>query len=493
MEKTRFLVRLVVIGWAAAFVMLSMPAASAAAPLAVAGPGASQFTLNFNNRMRGEFVDWFEAGPPADNSDYAFIANRTQLGVGGKWQWLGGFLQYQHTVLSGIPHRGVGVGGNYRGQTNSDFQEQGWLRQGWLQAELAGGPVRATAQGGRFRYLDGTEISSKDPSLDWLRKARIAERLIGPFDFTHIGRSFDGGRVALDTENINLTGFYLIPTSGGFEISAGRHMGIDLGGLSLAWKDSERFPGLQARTFWIHYDDGRPADRDVVAVDNRPAAVRGADRGRIRVETFGADMIRVQSVGPGIWDSLAWAAAQTGDWQALHQNSWAYAVETGYKLPDVPWTPWLRLAFFRSSGDDDPGDGRHGTFFQLLPTARLYAFTPFYNLMNTQDLMLQLLAKPFGVLSTRLDLHWLRVTEGRDLLYAGGGATKRDSFGFGGTPAAGAREVAYVVAWTVGYALSGNVDLQAYVSHAFGQAAVRNGFPRDHDLTYGFLEATLSF
>lgn len=468
-------------------------ARAAGSPLAIVGPGGTEIRLGVSNRLRGEFVDWFAAGAPAENSEYAFLGNRTQVGAGVRWRWLSAHLQAQHTLLADVPRRGSGVGGTYRAHTNRSFQEQVWLRQGWLQAVLDRGPVRATVQGGRFRYLDGTEIQSRNPTLDWLRKARIAERLVGPFDFTHVGRSFDGGRVALDTEQVNLSGFYLVPTSGGFEISAGRTMSVDLGGLSLGWKDSERFPGMQARAFWIHYEDRRPARGEVVAVDNRAAVARAADAGKIRVETFGADVLRVQSVGPGNWDTLLWVAGQTGAWQSLDQTSWAYAVETGYQLPDVPWQPWVRLAFFRSSGDSDPEDGRHGTFFQLLPTARLYAFTPFYNLMNSQDLMLQLLMRPFGALRTRFDLHWLRVTEGRDLLYAGGGATKSDFFGFAGTPAGGARDVAYAMNLSVGYALMENLDLQGYVSHAFGQRVVRNSFPHAHDLTYGFVEATLSF
>ncbi len=59
--------------------------------------------------------------------------------------------------------------------------------------------------------------------------------------------------------------------------------------------------------------------------------------------------------------------------------------------------------------------------------------------------------------------------------------------------AGGAHEAAYLVEITLAYALSRNVELQAYCGHAFGQAVVRNGFPRDHELTYGFLESTLTF
>jgi hypothetical protein len=113
--------------------------------------------------------------------------------------------------------------------------------------------------------------------------------------------------------------------------------------------------------------------------------------------------------------------------------------------------------------------------------------------MNNQDVMAQLIARPLAKLMTRLDFHWLRVTEGRDLLYFGGGATKRDFFGYGGSPAGGAHETAYVVELTLAYTVSRNVELQAYCGHAFGQRVVSKGFPRDRDLTYGFIEGTLTF
>jgi hypothetical protein len=464
------------------------------APLTVHGPDASAFTLSFSNRLRGEFADWFDGGGAASNSDYSYLGNRTQVGILAKWRSLSGFLQYQHTVLDHVPQHAAGIGGTYRANTKSDFQEGGWLRQGWLQGEATSGSWKLAAQGGRMRYQDGLESVSKQPVLEWLRKNRIAERLVGPFDFTHVGRSFDGGRVTAETPSFLISGFYFLPTSGGFEISGGRHMGIDLGGLSVMKKDDPSLlPGLESRMFYIHYRDHRPGDGDVVALDNRPQAVRQADQRDIEIETIGGEIVYTHALGPGAIEGLAWSAGQFGEWQSLDQRSWAYALEGGYRFADVPWNPWLRAGIFRSSGDDDADDGGHGTFFQLLPTSRIYAYTPFYNLMNNQDVMAQLIAKPLAMLIARLDFHWLRVTEGRDLLYFGGGATKRDFFGYGGTAAAGSHETAYVIELTLAYALSRNLELQTYCGHAFGQSVVKHGFPRDQELTYGFVEGTLTF
>jgi hypothetical protein len=58
--------------------------------------------------------------------------------------------------------------------------------------------------------------------------------LIGPFDYTHVGRSFDGGRVGYDTDLLNVTGFGFVPTFGGYEIDANRQLDITLA----AWRST---------------------------------------------------------------------------------------------------------------------------------------------------------------------------------------------------------------------------------------------------------------
>jgi hypothetical protein len=317
--------------------------------------------------------------------------------------------------------------------------------------------------------------------------------LIGPFDFTHIGRSFDGLRVAGDTPALNLTGFALWPTSGGFEISAGRGMDVNLAGASATLKDHPGFDRTEARAFWIYYHDGRASDGDVVVLDNRPLPARQADRRDLDVHTLGADVLHVEPLGPGKADALLWVAGQVGDWQSLAQGAWALAIELGYQLPDVWAAPWVRAGFFRSSGDGDPADHDHHTFFQLIPTARVYAFTPFYNLMNDQDTFVQLIAKPLAGVSVRSDFHWLQVSNGNDILYFGGGATKQDFFGYGGTPAGGDRQIGYVTEISVSWKPLPVLELAAYYGHTFGGAVVQNGFPGRDDIDYGFVESTVSF
>jgi hypothetical protein len=162
------------------------------------------------------------------------------------------------------------------------------------------------------------------------------------------------------------------------------------------------------------------------------------------IHTIGANVVRLEPLGPGTADGMAYGFGQLGDYQELTQRAWAYGVELGYRLTDVWAKPWMRAGINSGSGDTDPNDGTHGTFFQLLPTAWLYAQFPFYNMMNNQDVFAQWIVDPHPMVSLRLDLHWLRLNSSQDLSYFGGGATKNDLFGYGAINGKGRNELAYL-------------------------------------------------
>jgi hypothetical protein len=154
--------------------------------------------------------------------------------------------------------------------------------------------------------------------------------------------------------------------------------------------------------------------------------------------------------------------------------------------------PWLRAGYNRSSGDDNPADDTHGTFLQLLPTARIYAQFPFFNLMNNEDLFTQLILKPHSRVTLRSDYHWLRVTESVDLWYAGGGATNSKVFGFAGLPASGRHELAQLVDASVTLSLLKQLTAYAYYGRAFGQGVVKATFA-GASADYGYVELTFRY
>ncbi len=466
-------------------------AGSAQAQLEVEGPLNSKIKLEISDRARYERVHWFDTDPTSStrNYDYGYFANKLQLGLRVTRDPVEFFAQYQHAMITSLPKNAPGPGGAYFANTPEVNQEKGVLRNLWLRFKDPFGAKGVSLQAGRQIYRDGLEAPSADPTLLWLQKNRIAERLVGPFDFTHIGRSFDGGQIAIDNASMNVTAFGFIPTWGGFENNANRELEVGIAGASASLKALEALPGTNARIFGIWYRDRR----ELVPVDNRPLAVRQADSGDIEITTLGANVTHVHAIGPGKADFLAWGATQFGDWQSQSQDSWAYALEVGYQLPDVWSAPWLRVGYNNSSGDPDPYDDDHETFFQILPTARVYAMFPFYNLMNNRDLFGQLVLKPHAMVSAQATVHWLRVSQNDDFLYAGGGATNNSIFGFSGTATGGDRKsIGTMIDASVTVKPVNWLSFNIYYAHVFGSGMIDVAF-QDDEADYAFAEATISF
>ena len=455
-----------------------------------------RITLSVSNRIRGEFVDWF-APPPGVTAPgaerYNFLGNRFRLGVRALFDPFELNLQFQDTVLANLPEDAslappvgnLGTGAIYFANTHRTPQSAPVFKLGNLTWRGQG----VTATFGRLEYRDGLEVVPTDPTLAFLARTRIAERLVGPFEFTHVGRSFDGARIAYDRPDWNLTALGVRPTQGGFEIDANRELDIEIAGLAWTLRRLPKGPPFEWRIFYLYYRDGRD---DTVKVDNRPLAVRERDRTPIAINTIGSSAISAVDVGPGIADGLLWGVVQTGSWGKQTDGAWAWAIEGGYQLPKLPLSPWLRAGWNRSSGDSNPNDDHHRTFFQLVPTVRTYARTPFFNQMNSSDAFLMLILRPHPRVNIRSDFHWLRVTEGRDLWYSGGGATSNTFFGYAGSPANGQRALARMADVSIAVTVLKQLVLEGYYGRGFGRSVVEQTFAGP-DLNYGFLEMTFTY
>ncbi len=463
-----------------------------AAPAVRADDGTDwrdRVTLIASERLRGEFVDWFRprTGAPGAHR-YDFIASQLRAGFSLVLPHVQLTLVAQDTRIGNLPDDAslpppvgnLGPGAVYYANTRRSTQGEPFLKLGFLTLRQSG----VTATVGRYEYRDGLETLPGDPALATLKRTRIAERLVGPFEFTHITRSFDGGRITYDRPGWNVTAMGARPTRGGFEVSASPELDITLAGAALTLKRVPMAPPADVRLFYLCYRDGRDG---VLKVDNRPLPIRTADHAPIALHTVGGHALTVVDLGPGRLDCLGWAALQIGDWGADDDRGWAYAVETGYQIPALVAAPWLRIGYDRSSGDGDPNDRHHHTFFQLLPTVRTYAQLPFYNLMNTADAFAELLLTPHPIVNVRADYHWLRLSDGSDLWYSGGGATNDHLFGYAGSPANGRHGLAEVVDLSVTVQLVQQLALGTYYGHAFGGDVVHQTFAGT-GANYGFVE-----
>jgi alginate export protein len=436
--------------------------------------------LTFSGSLRGraENWSWFEA--PPGQSDYTFGALLLRLSVSQKREKFDWLIEGLSPWLINLPTQAIlpapqgqlGLGATYYA-ANHNQDGSAVFRQGYVRFKGIFGDLQSSFQFGRFEFSDGAEVKPSDPTLATLKNDRIQQRLIGPFGFSHVGRGFDGIHFDRTSRLNNFTFLIARPVEGAYQLRSLYELDADLcyGAFTRQFL-SKRAPG-EARFFVLHYHDGRP----ILKTDNRPQTVRTADQHNIRITTFGGHYIAALGSGPAKTDLLLWGAAQIGTWGVLNHRAGAIGVEAGHKF-DARMQPWLRAGYFRSSGDGNPNDNEHTTFFQILPTPRIYARTPFFNLMNNQDVFGQLLLKPFPKLSFRTDVHWLRLSNSHDLWYLGGGAYQSGTFGYTGRPSNGHADLGTLFDGSFDYLLMRSTTLTLYGSFVRGDSVEAAIYPQ---------------
>lgn len=451
--------------------------ASAVAPKPPAAPAPLKIggvVVSGSLRLRAENWDWFETDK-ADHA-YTFGAATLRLALGQQkesyeWQVEGEvpvFMGLPNNAIAPAPQGQLGLGATYFAasgrQDASVIFKQGFVRFKGLFGDRA-----SSLKLGRFEFGDGLEVIPSDATLATVKRDHISQRLIGTFGFTHVGRSFDGLQFARNFKAGNFTFFGARPTEGVFQLNGNDELAVDVWYAAFTHPKKFKAGESEWRVFTLHYHDGRRT----LKTDNRAQASRAADLENIRVTTLGGHYIGVFKAGKGKVDTLLWGAGQLGSFGLLDHRAGAIAAEIGYsfagnRLVDK-LKPWLRGGYFRSSGDGDPNDGYHDTFFQVLPTPRVYARTPFFNLMNNEDVFGQLRIKPHAKLSARFDARHLRLSNKQDLWYVGGGAFQKRTFGYVGRPSNGQQGLGWL------FDVSADVAVTSRTALTFYYGAIRGG------------------
>ena len=169
-------------------------------------------------------------------------------------------------------------------------------------------------------------------------------------------------------------------------------------------------------------------------------------------------------------------------------------VDSGFRAQQkLKLQPWFRCGSFYSTGDDNPNDGKHGTFFQVLPTPRIYARFPFYNLMNNQEAFTEVVLRPHPKLRVRSGAHFLRLSSKNDLWYSGGGAFEQSTFGFTGRPSNGSRSLANVYDLSLDYRLNVHMTLTGYYAGATGRTVIKKIYPAGGTAQFAYVEMNWAF
>lgn len=367
-------------------------------------------------RVRGEAFDASHAA--GRDSSYELLTARLRASLDLAWPKFTLHGMVQGAGIDGIPRNAdFGLGGAYFAANQDDSAEQ--LTLGELSASFTGAGWKLSA--GRLAFSDGNETPTGVKYLDGIKRRRLAERLVGNSDFT-LGRRFDGASFALDRPKGHLAVFALQPTSGLTDYDGFEHLeDVAVAGATYTAKYGVWLPKGELRFFALGYRDER-------------AVTERLTRGQVEIVTIGSSLL----LGNANSDLLAWFAVQRGDWGARDHEAFAVLVEGGRAFAFDKLTLTLRGGFSYASGDDDPTDGSHDTFANLLPTNhKYYGSLDYVALQNLRELMGEAILASGTQWNVRLGLHHFSLAEKRDAWYFGSGAVNEDIFGYTGVTRAG--------------------------------------------------------
>lgn len=449
-------------------------------------------TASVSNLTRAESWSFFDPYPAAEpgqlvgNPHYTFIGDRAELGVrvdGRRFDLAGAFnyVRLENLPTGAIGPGGLGVGAFYFAATGLSYSYQLYLSE--LTLRVSAGDDRSSITMGRMTFASGAEFAADNPSLETLKRERLHSRLVGNFEWSYYQRRFDGARLDLDRPAWHVTAAVWLPTQGGFEESTN----LSIPNVQVATASYTRKRAGEWQVFGTVYRDRR----DMAAVvDNTLSPDRPVD---VTIAALGGSYARITPTRSGELDTVLWGAVQTGDWYGQSHRAASVAAEVGHRWTGAAGRPWLRAGYLWSSGDGDPADGRHGTFFQMLPSSRKYSLSATYAQMNLTDAFVQAAFEPRGV-KTRIEVHAVGLASGQDLWYQGSGATASTGryFGFSGRAAGGHSRLGTVLEGAVDVPLKAYWSVNVYVGTMWGGGVVKHNFSGTR-LTFWYLENVFRF
>ena len=352
-----------------------------------------------------EAWSFFDPPEPGSDPDYLLGSNRARLGVHVDGKRLSFEGSFQYAQLVGLPDDAIGPGPLGPGAlyffsagTPQAFQ----LYFKTMSLTFKDVVPRLSIQAGRMSYDSG-------------QGGPFEGRLIGSADWTPFERSFDGVRGDYVAGAWKAHASFVMPTQGAFEESASPTIGkVQLISASVR--------GARTEVFAHNYRDTRAV---AARPDNTGATAGSVD---INVQTVGAALV-IPSV-------KVWGAMQRGRWYDEDHRAFSISAEVGHGWSHVTWEPHVRGGLAYASGDGNPSDSTHGTFFPMVPTTRPDLLGGTYAQMNLRDVYVGFAITPRRNLRLDAAVHQLSLARRLDRWYSGTGATAFDGnyFGFSSRP-----------------------------------------------------------
>lgn len=451
----------------------------------IAGGNASG---GVNIRLRNEYWNTFTKEAASNDKDYNIFLIRARGYMDLDWDKIGVHLLGQGVKAFDLPENGAfGPGPVY---FNASDMETGpgnfQIVEAYLDLKNYNGFY---LKGGRIPLREGAEVLYKDsPKMNWIIKNRLSERMVGNFEWTDLGRRFDGLNAGYTNDIIDVNVFGANPTYGAFDIDDGYWKDLDtvfVTGAIFTLKKDALIRNTQIKLFNYFYFDNRESAKDFTGDD-------------LKINTIGANLAGVYTAGPGEMDLLLWAGYQFGKFGTLDQNAFAFIAEAGYQFEEIVWKPWLRFGIAYASGDDDPDDRDNGTFFNYLPTNhKYYGYVDANAFSNLIDLYFQFLLNPYSRLNFAIDGHWFWLASDKEYQIGGSGAFNDNIFGYVYRhPAEGNNidsNIGGELDLTAVIKVLDYLDIQLGYSHFFGNRGIKVIYDGKNQLDWLYAQATIHF
>lgn len=313
-------------------------AAGLVAALGVSGAASAQSVgadFGLELRARHEGFDnnlWGDADPADDGYLWLRALPNAEVKAGQ----LRGYVQFAVTQA-----RGVGPGEGPVDTTGLD-----WL-QSFVELRLPAGGAEITLQGGRALAPLGSE--------------RLVGRRYGP----NVPQAFGGVRATVGASRVKVDVLHLRPVAvrqGNFDDRPSATKS-----LRGVYATAELSEGAGLDLYWLDYTNEQARFEQGAASERR--------------DTYGARFFGERGAWSWNWEAML----QRGRFGYAAIAAWSVGTETGYRWPDAPLKPALRLRANYVSGDRDPNDGKLGTFNALFPKGKYFGeLSPIgpYNISN---------------------------------------------------------------------------------------------------------------
>lgn len=417
-------------------------------PLSFCG---GKLVFDFQEKMRFEYRENnFDFNDSLNSlTDDSWFLQRARLGMKIKpVDWFTFYVQGQSSFEFDSDRP------NIPGQLGAEGDDPIDIRQAWMQF----GSKAANLTVGRQIFLYGDE------------------RILGPLDWTNLGRTFDAAR------------FHYEKTDWWIDVFAASVVTFDPDGLNASDLFDNQGVGRDQILSGAYFSSTALIPwqvTDIYGLELHESSVAG----NTDFATLGTRM-KADPKKLGGWDYDTEMAVEFGEVKDKDLSAFAGHWGIGYNWLNCPWKPRFGLEYNFATGDGNAADGDVGTFQNLFPTNhKFYGYMDVWAWQNIHNPAVSFSVQPTAKLKAQVDYHLFWLADTSDAWYRANGTTAVRPITPGADSFAGSE-----LDVTLSCKVSKNLALQAGYSHFFAGSYLGDaGSKRSDDADFAYLQMQIDF